>query len=86
MEDEQSEVARAAMLEVIETQISESDPPETAETMNRLLEAGYPRTEAIKYIGCALADEMLYVLKGEREYDHARYVQLLHRLPTLPWE
>lgn len=86
MQEEQSEEARAAIMEAVETQLAEGEPPEAAETMERLLAEGYSRDEGMRLIGCALADEMFQILKHEREYDRARYVGLLHKLPRLPWD
>lgn len=86
MNEEDSEQARAAIFQAVETQLSDGDPPETAETLKRLLGEGYSRDEAYRLIGCALADELFQIMKHEREYDHARYVRLLRNLPNLPWE
>lgn len=86
MDEEQSEQARAAIMNAVETQLADGDPPEAVETMERLLAEGYPRDEAIRLIGCVLADEMFQIMKHEREYDGDRYVGLLRKLPDLPWE
>lgn len=86
MDDEESELARQAIFEAVETQLADGDPPETAGTLDRLMADGHPREEAIRLIGCVLADEMFRIMKTEREYDHARYVGLLRRLPELPWD
>ncbi len=86
MDEEQSEQTRAAILEAVETQLADGDPPETAEALDRLLAEGYPRDEAVRLIGCALADEAFQIMKHEREYDRARYVGLLRKLPDLPWD
>jgi len=86
MDEEGSEAARAALFQAIDQQVANGDPPETAETLNRLLEAGHSRDEAYRLIGCALGDEMFHVMKEEREYDAARYVRLLQALPDMPWE
>lgn len=86
MNGEEPEQARAAIFQAIETQLEDGEPPETAETLSRLLEEGYSRDEAFRLIGCVLADEMFQLVKHEREYDGARYVRLLKNLPTLPWE
>ncbi len=86
MNEEQSEQARAAILEAVETQLSDGDPPEAAEALDRLLAEGYARDEAVRLIGCAMADETFQIMKHEREYDHARYVRLLRKLPQLPWQ
>lgn len=86
MDEEQSEEVRAAIMQAAETQLADGDPPEAAETLDRLLAEGYPRDEAVRLIGCALGDEMFQIMKHEREYDRARYVGLLRKLPQLPWE
>lgn len=86
MDEEQSEQARAAIIGAVEAQLTDGDPPEAAETLERLLAEGYSRDEAVRLIGCALADEMFQIMKHEREYDHARYVGLLRKLPDAPWE
>ena len=86
MNEEGSELARAAIFEAIDTQVAEGEPPETAETLERLLNEGYSRDEAYRLIGCALADEIFHVSKHQREYDSARYVRLLQDLPKLPWD
>src|SRR6266567_3979216 len=39
---------KAAILEVVENQIRASDPPETRQTFERLLAAGYSRKEAVE--------------------------------------
>ena len=78
--------ARAAMLAAIETQIRSNDPPETRQTFERLLQEGYPLEEALKLLASALVGELFGVLKNESQYDHARYVANLQRLPKLPWE
>ena len=78
--------ARAAMLKAIETQIRSNDPPETRQTFERLLQEGYPLEEALKLIASALMGELFGVLKNETEYDHARYIANLQRLPKLPWD
>lgn len=86
MDDEDSKFAREAILEAVETQIRERDPPETEATLRRLMEEGEPREEAIRLIACVLADEMFQIMKHEREFDRAGYVRALDRLPRMPWE
>ena len=78
--------ARAAMLEVIENQIRSNDPPQTSQTLKRLMSEGHSREDAMKYIACALSVELFGVIKSEAQYDHARYVANLERLPKLPWD
>lgn len=86
MDDQGSELARMAILEAIETQIEEDDPPEIAQTLQRLMSAGESREEALRLIGCVMADEMFYMLKHRREFDLARHTRMLGRLPRMPWD
>ena len=86
MSEQGSEQARAAIVKAIDNQLADGEPPETAETLDRLLEEGYTRDEAYRLIGCAIADEMFQIMMHEREFDGARYIRLLQNLPRLPWE
>ena len=80
------ERARAAFLEVIENQIRLNNPPETRQTLERLMKLGISREESMKYIACALVGELFGVLKNESKYDNERYIANLKRLPKLPWD
>ncbi len=51
-----------AILEVVENQIRENDPPETRKTLDRLLKAGYSKDDATKLIGSAVAAGIYTVL------------------------
>ncbi len=76
----------AAIMEVVDTQLRDGTPPETRHTLDRLLAAGYPETEARRLIACAVTSEIFNVLTRRQPYDEARYVAALRRLPTLPWK
>jgi len=75
----------AAIMEVVDNQLREGTPPETRQTLDRLLATGYPETEARRLIACAVTSEIFDVLTNHQPYDEARYIAALHRLPTLPW-
>ena len=77
---------RGAILEVINSQIKENNPPETKQTLDRLLGEGFSKEEALKLIGYVVASEVFTVLKENRSYDHAKYIAALKALPKLPWE
>ncbi len=79
-------VVRAALFEAIENQLRSNDPPETRHTLDRLLNAGRSRKEAMKLIACVLLNEMNDVLKTQSPYNNARYVANLRHLPELPWD
>jgi len=71
---------KAAIVEVVENQIRDSDPPETRQTFERLLAAGYSRKQAIEMIGSALVEEIWVILHDHKPFDRARFTALLERL------
>ena len=71
---------KAAILEVVENQLRENNPPETRETFERLLAAGYSRQEAIERIGSAVVGEIWAVLKENKPYDAVRYRAALEKI------
>ena len=77
---------RKLIFEVIENQIKANNPPETKQTLDKLLEEGHSHEEAMKLIGCVVTSEIFDVLKHQRAYDPVRYVNALKQLPTLPYE
>lgn len=86
MLDPDQAMRRRLMLEVVENQLRDNDPPATRETLERLLNEGIPREEAMNLLGCVVASEIFGVLKEQRPFDEERYVALLRRLPQLPWD
>lgn len=80
------QLAGEAIVEAIENQIRDNDPPETALTLARLMQAGESRENAMRLIGCAMAVEIFEILKNNRPFDEPRYVENLRRLPELPFE
>jgi len=77
---------RKAILEVINVQIRDNDPPETKQNLIRLQEQGFSEEEALKLIGYVVAAEVFSVLKENRQYDKEKYISALNDLPRLPWE
>ncbi|WP_070987760.1 hypothetical protein [Halofilum ochraceum] len=84
MDENEAAQLRKAVLDAVEKQITDGEPPETAETLERLVGEGYPRNEAVLMIGHVLAVEMFGIMKEERGFDHAGYARALSRLPQLP--
>jgi len=77
---------RQAILEVINTQIRENDPPETKLALVRLQTQGFSEEEALKLIGYVVASEVFSVLQENRQFDRINYISALNDLPKLPWE
>ncbi len=73
-----------AVLDVVENQIRQLNPPTTKETFDRLIREGYDHDEARRLIGCVAASEIFDILKNMEPYDEDRYVAALRRLPELP--
>ena len=71
---------KALILEVVENQIRASDPPETRQTFERLLAAGYSRKQAMEMIGSALVEEIWGMLHERKPFDRARFTLLLEQL------
>ncbi len=64
---------RSAVLQVVEKQIAENDPPEARAALDRLLAQGYTRPAALQTLGFALSQEVWAVLRNERPYDPDRF-------------
>ncbi len=78
--------ARKAILDVVENQIRNLDPPATKETLDRLISEGVAEDEARRLIGCVVASEIFGILKHKQPFDLERYITALRRLPELPWQ
>ena len=77
---------KATILQVVETQLKDNDPPETKQTFNRLISEGFSEEEAKRLIGCVVSSEIFDVLKNNEPFDHDRFVKALDKLPKLPGE
>ncbi len=77
---------RAAYLEVVENQLRENNPPQTRETLDRLMAEGYSRDEAKEYIMLAVIVEAWDALHNQKSFDLKRYLRNLNNLPEEPEE
>jgi len=77
---------KAVILEVVDNQISDNDPPQTRQTYERLLASGLDDEEAKRLIGCVVVSEIFDILKKGETFNLERFVAALERLPKLPWE
>ena len=81
-----SELARVAIVEIIENQIRDNNPREVRQTLERLLSEGQTKEEAMKLIGCAVAVEVFEIMKHQKPFNESRYVENLRKLPEMPWD
>jgi hypothetical protein len=79
-----SRVLNKAILEVVDNQIRDGNPPAAKDTFDRLIGEGIARDEARRLIGCIVASEIFDILKHLQPYDEDRYVKALRKLPELP--
>lgn len=86
MEKTADQRLREAVLEVINHQIRDNDPPETKQALIRLKEQGFSEQEALKLVGSVVFTEVFRVIKENRQYDREKYIAALNNLPRLPWE
>ncbi|MEJ2466766.1 MAG: hypothetical protein P8045_13850 [Candidatus Thiodiazotropha sp.] len=85
-DSEGGQIAGEAIVEAVENQLTENTPPETRQTLERLMKSGESRESAIRYIACALSVEIFGALKNNEPYNNQRYLNNLKALPELPWE
>ena len=81
-----NERLKQAILAVIAQQIQSNDPPQTKQSLARLLAVGYSDEKARQLIGFVVGSEIFAVLREGRKYDEDRYVAALAALPELPWD
>jgi len=77
---------KEAILQVVTNQLHANDPPEVKETLERLISEGISKQQAIDIIGAVVSAHIYDILKEQHEFDKAKYVNDLNKLPKLPWE
>ena len=77
---------KAAVLEVVDNQLRDNDPPQTRQTYERLLATGLPESEVKRLLACVVVNEIFEVMKRRQAFDLGRFVAALDRLPKTPWE
>jgi len=77
-----NKVLNSMIMEVVENQIEGNDPPETKQTLDRLINQGYTENEARNLIGIVVASEIFEVLKQGRPFDQKKFVLALNALPN----
>ena len=83
---EDGQLAGEAIVEAVENQIRDNDPPEVKLTLKRLMGQGESRENAIRYIASTLSVEIYEMLKHRTVFDEVRYIKNLEALPKLPFD
>jgi hypothetical protein len=74
---------KAAILEIVDNQLADGNPPETRQTLDRLMREGHTPEEARRLIASVVVSEIFEVMQRGKPYDEARFVAALARLPRL---
>ena len=80
-EGEGGKNAQETLLEVVDNQIQENDPPEIRVTLHRLIKEGYSEIDAKKLIAGVVVKEIHGMLKEKETYNQERYIKALKALP-----
>lgn len=73
-------VLKKLILEVVDNQLRDGNPPETRQTLDRLVQAGYSRRQAKEMIGSVVAAEIWHVMHENQPFDNQRFVDGLNQL------
>jgi len=79
-------VLNAAIMKVVDNQLRGNDPPQTGQTLKRLMAAGHSEKEAKRLIACVVSAEIFDVLKQQQPFNLERFVKALDKLPAMPWD
>jgi len=74
----------ATIYEVLDNQIRENNPPETKQTLDRLISEGQSKDEARRLVACVITSEIFEVLKKHEVFNLERFIKALETLPE-PW-
>lgn len=81
-----NEKIRTHILEIVENQLEENNPPETQITYDRLISEGFNDLQVRQLIAQCVAVEIFEVMKYGKPYDNNRYIKNLKKLPEEPFE
>jgi len=81
---ESNQRLKSAIIQVVDNQIEANDPPETNQTLARLIAEGFSESAAKELLGTVVLAEVFTVLSKGEAFDLDRYVVALNRLPQPP--
>lgn len=84
--DKANPYLKAALMEAVNNQIRDNDPPETRETFKRLISQGISEHDARAYIGQAVCVEIWDIMRNEVAFNRERFIRNLKNLPEEPTE
>lgn len=82
----QPDFFKELFVRTVDEQLEKNDPPETRETLERLISAGFTEENAKLVIAQCVAAEMVKVVASKTPFNNRRYVDCLMQLPKPPTE
>lgn len=79
-------VLHQAIMDIVDNQLRDNTPPETRQTLERLIADGHTPDNARRLIGCVVSTQIYDILARDQPFDETAYVAALRRLPILPWD
>lgn len=80
MEEQANPRLKALVIEVVNNQLRDNNPPFVGETLDRLVADGWSKKKAMEAIAAALLGGMYYVLKDQTPFDEEQYRRELESL------
>jgi hypothetical protein len=71
---------KKAFLTIVNNQLRDNNPPETNETLIRLMQNGHSENEAIELIAGIIASDVYNILSDQKEFDLVKYIEALNNL------
>lgn len=71
---------KAAIIEVVDNQLKDNDPPFVKATLERLIAKGWSKMKSKEAIAAVLLGDMYYVLRDNVPFDEEQYQRNLDRL------
>lgn len=74
-------VMQSVFIKAVQDQLKKNDPPETAQTLQRLISEDIPERDALNMIALCLAGEVTAGIELDEPFNRERFVKTLNELP-----
>lgn len=79
-----NEILKQQFLSTVEDQLASGEPPQTAQTLQRLKSEGYSENDARLLVAQCVALEYAQSIQTDLPFDRERFVKNLSNLPAHP--
>jgi len=77
---------KETFLQIVDNQIEQNDPPETAQTLKRLMKEGWSKMDAKNLIAQCVVVEIWNINKHMEPFNMERFKNNLSKLPEEPFD